>query len=186
MARVTELFRYPREERRAAYDQLSKEIDELQKRIELQEAAFAQAELLRFIREKRYAWNPVNLANAMAGLGYMTYRQSVTRSLRRKSIAANSLHFEVFRAIAYLCRETRPQQLLTELRERVLSLPRRYASAQREIKQNFYFLRTAVEKSVQCRYRGLEFTYSVARKYSRWLRSISLLDQVRAYDQQLR
>jgi hypothetical protein len=35
-------------------------------------------------------------------------------------------------------------QLFAKLRERVLELPRRFASAQQELKQKFYFLRRAV------------------------------------------
>ena len=36
------------------------------------EAAFAQEQLLEFIKEKKYALHPFNLANAMAGLPYAT------------------------------------------------------------------------------------------------------------------
>jgi hypothetical protein len=173
------------EYRRVEYERLSAEDEELRNHIEMQEAAFAQSELLRFVREKKYAWNPVNLADAVAGLGYMSYRQSISRSRRKKCKDSSCLQYEVFRAIAYLCEGRRPQQLLGELRERVLDLPRRFASAERELRRDFYFLRIAVDDSVRCNHRASQFAYAVARKFSRSTRSMSVLDQVRAYDQQL-
>lgn len=173
------------EYRRVEYERLSAEDEELRNHIEMQEAAFAQSELLRFVREKKYAWNPVNLADAVAGLGYMSYRQSISRCRRKKCKDSSCLQYEVFRAIAYLCEGRRPQQLLGELRERVLDLPRRFASAERELRRDFYFLRIAVDDSVRCNHRASQFAYAVARKFSRSTRSMSVLDQVRAYDQQL-
>ncbi len=165
---------------------LSAEIADLTAQIEFEEAAFAQAELLRFIQERRYAWNPENLANAMAGLGYMTYRRSVRRCTARRSMVAKSLRWEVLRAITFLCENTRPRQLLSELVENVLRLPPRYASAQHELTEKFYFLRIAVEESIRDCYRGEAFTFAVMQKYSRQLRSISPLDVLCAEDHRLR
>jgi len=179
--------RFTREwnQRRREYERLSAEDERLRRQIEMQEAAFAQSELLRFVREKRYAWNPVNLAEAVAGLGFMSYRQSIRRCRRKKCNDSSSLQYEVFRAIAYLCEGRGPRQLFGELRERIMDLPRRFVSAQRELRRDFYFLRMAVDDSVRCNHRGSQFAYAVARKFARSTRSMSLLDQVRAYDQQL-
>src|SRR5205814_1205314 len=49
---------------------------ELEKILRDKEAAFSQSELLKFIHARKYARNPLQFANAMAGLPDMGWHQS--------------------------------------------------------------------------------------------------------------
>jgi hypothetical protein len=51
----------------------------LEKKMPDQEAYVNQSELLEFLQSRRYAINPQNVANALAGLPAMKWRQSYTR-----------------------------------------------------------------------------------------------------------
>jgi hypothetical protein len=66
--------------RRAGYETAEKELTaaeneekDVETKLADQEAGFAQRELLKFIRSRKYAYNPLNLANAMAGLRCHTF-----------------------------------------------------------------------------------------------------------------
>ena len=63
------------------------------------EAAFAQAQLLDFIMDDRYAFNPYNFARAMAALPYMRWRQSIERCRSKPPLATRGLWDYVFELI---------------------------------------------------------------------------------------
>ena len=71
----------------------------LQKQLTEQEASFAQKELVRILVERRCARNPLRLANAMAGLPYLTARVSYDRCSKLKCNVWPKFDFQVFKKI---------------------------------------------------------------------------------------
>ncbi len=63
------------------------------------EASFSQTELLDFITRKKYARNPLGLANAMAGLPDMGWRQSYVRCSKMKCPSWPHFQFREFNTI---------------------------------------------------------------------------------------
>jgi hypothetical protein len=63
------------------------------------EAGFAQNELVDFITKKKYARNPLGLANAMAGLPNMTWQRSHERCSKIKYAQWPTFPFKVFKRI---------------------------------------------------------------------------------------
>jgi hypothetical protein len=168
----------------AEYRWLNERDDRLRATIDLQEAAFSQSELLAFIRERRYAWTPVNLGMAVAGLPYMSYRQSVRRCKRRRTNAIEPMEFKIFKAIQYLCSVNAHRLSSADLASTVTHLTGRFQSAAHEFKRNFYFLTKSMEQGHSCR-NPEQLPFLIAEAYYRVISSQSVMDRVRNYEMRL-
>jgi len=141
--------------RQAELDRLESEIEKarirrenLERNLHNQEAFLAQTELLRFIRSRRYALTPRNLANAMAGLPHIGWRQSFKRCAEVDCPMALSLNYQVFQAIAYVLRRKQPRSAEGALRlfqGEVPRLSKKYELARKYITENWQHLREAIE-----------------------------------------
>jgi hypothetical protein len=76
-----------------------KEEKNLDKDLRAKEAGFALSELLDFITQKKYARNPLRLANAMAGLPDIGWAQSYARCSAIKCASWPQFQFRLFRTI---------------------------------------------------------------------------------------
>src|SRR6185312_1996915 len=148
-------------------------------------AAFAQSQLLKFIRERRYAWSPTNLGLALAGLPYMTYRQSVRRCKRARKSPTLASEYDIFRAIKGLCSSHSLPLSPEKLAKWVVSLPSRFQFARTEFKRNFYMLTKAVQHASSCK-KAAQLPFAIAESYDKFTRSQSLLDRIRNYELQIR
>jgi len=89
------------------------------------EAGFCQSELVEFITLKKYARNPLGLANAMAGLPDMAWETSRERCSKIK--VEPNFHYQVFLTVSAISkrRERYPELSMVELfRQEILKLPR--------------------------------------------------------------
>lgn len=128
-------------------NQRKQEEEELTKQIWALESHLACAEICRFVRDKRYAFTPTNLANAMAGLPEIGYRRSVARCLKMKNLMGGSFSFQVFTTIRRLlkkCHDSR-YRLVTCFRK---SIPRTrmHDFVRSHLCDQWYFLRSVLEK----------------------------------------
>ena len=73
------------------------------------EANFAQTELLRFLRGRRYAFSPENVANATAGLPELGCRRSFLLCSRVKYTAEPSINYIIFEALNKILRRHSPK-----------------------------------------------------------------------------
>lgn len=89
------------EKAKKALDQANKEVDSLEKKLRDQEAYYCRAELFKFIRSKKYACNPRNLAFAMTGLPYIGCAWSVSRCQKQKP---NLIELENYRLVEFIRR----------------------------------------------------------------------------------
>ncbi len=136
--------------------------EELEKRLAEQEAHYCRTELLKFTRDRRYAHNPRNLANALAGLPYMGCRRSavrcaklpysyepyliyrvfefIERTWRLRSVASSAPGLELFRAaISKLSRCVLVKIEGQKNRKRMANYFRRY------LEENWAYLKEAIE-----------------------------------------
>ena len=130
------------------------------------ESAFAQFELLDYIAKKRYARNPLSLANAMAGLPDLGWSQSYVRCSKIRCAGWPNIWFSVFKTIDSMWKKhtSFPKVPVVELfRRQVHKLPRKslvyYEPEAKKIwmpnlvrsrlADNFRYLRMAVEETLR-------------------------------------
>jgi hypothetical protein len=124
-----ELLRAWRESTTAQRDREAAELAErnLDKDLRAKESGFALSQLLDFITQKKYARNPLRLANAMAGLPDMGWEQSYARCSAIKCGSWPQFQFRLFRTINAIWnrRVHRSELPLTELfRQEIERLPK--------------------------------------------------------------
>ena len=157
-----------------AYRPLAKKGEQLRKRLEGLEASFARQELLRFLKSERYELTPLNLANAAAGLPYMGWRRSVSRSKRSPSKVANGSRYQAFEAIRYLVsnadRKTE-KALVASFEDGIRALPSRYQSPKAEFAKNWFSLRRAIRHAYRNDPLPRALTCEIARQYFKLISS---------------
>ena len=87
---------------------LRNRLKEVGEHIKDSEAYFAQAEVLQFCNKGRYAFNPLNTANAIAGLPYIGYRRSINRCREWNRI--EGLPYRIFLILQCLC-DRQPREI---------------------------------------------------------------------------
>lgn len=113
------------------------------------ENAYALQELLRFLKSKRYALNPLNLANAAAGLPYIGWRQSMRLCLGIARVSVEGIRYQVFKSIRYMVtRAPRKDEtnLIRYLRDNIPLLPPRFKLAKTDLAQNWFYLNRAIHE----------------------------------------
>jgi hypothetical protein len=132
----------------AAADHRKKE-EELRAEFAACEACFARQQLFQFISSGRYAFTPLALANAVAGLPFITCRRSYERCARMNSPNAGSTHYEVFtfvrNVIQSLGRKASPDLAVATFKTAIMQgLPG--GTARDELMAKWYFLDIAVRQ----------------------------------------
>jgi hypothetical protein len=138
-----------------------------------QEAFVAQTELLRFVRSRRYAFTPRNLANVMAGLPYVGWRHSIRRCRKFPCQIAVSTNYQVFEAIAHILRGQRPKssgQALEVFRAELPKLGRKHAHARSYIAENWSYLKEAIEECWKGPSRPRSRPFTLTSAFARSLR----------------
>jgi hypothetical protein len=129
------------------YSRCSQEEAKLTKEICALESHLGCAEILRFIRERRYSFTPSNLANAMAGLPEIGWRRSFARCSKMKKLMGGHFSFEIFVIIRRLlkrCHATR-YKLVTCFRRNIPKIPMSdYVRS--HLCNNWHFLKSALEE----------------------------------------
>ncbi len=134
---------------KATLDKAVSEREALEKKLADQEAYYARAQLLEFIRSGRYAHTPRNLANAIAGLPYMGSRQSYERCSRLECRLTPDLNYRVFEVFTRIWhrRDSRDSKAVLELfRRGIASLPNREGNVRDHLKVHWRYLKQAVEE----------------------------------------
>lgn len=131
---------------------------DLQKQLTEQEASFAQAELVRILVERRCARNPLKLANAMAGLPYLTARVSYDRCSKIQCTGWPKFDFQVFQKIESIWNSRdryRGLSIVELYREEIQKLPRTLRRNKAEnylrkrLAEDFGCLKSAIERGLE-------------------------------------
>ena len=130
----------------------------LQKQLSELEASFAQEQLVRILVERRCARNPLRLANAIAGLPYLTARVSYDRCSKIKCNVWPKFDFQVFQKIESIwnSRDRYRDLSIVELyRQEIKKLPRTVRRNKSEnylrkrLAEDFGCLKQAIEKGLE-------------------------------------
>ncbi len=127
-----------------------------------QEAYVYASELLDFLHSHgRYAVNPVSVANALAGLPMMGWRQSHLRC-SRMPLQQSRLHYLVLEVILDLWkrRQGESKEYLTEFfKTQLPKLPTKLDYTRTFLLESFYDLRLAIEECLQIKHEDGEVPY---------------------------
>jgi hypothetical protein len=132
-----------------------------------EEANFCQTQLLKFLTSRgRYVIEPLSLANVLAGLPVMAWRQSYDRCSAMPYTSDPHFSYRLLRAIIEIC-EKRPAGDLTSLldffKTRVSELKKEHSSARDYLRKNWHDFRIAVEECWGGVYSADEFAFAVTR-----------------------
>jgi hypothetical protein len=134
------------------------------------EAAYAQDEMLMFITKAKYALNPLNIANAMAGLPnaidvpFLGAWQSHARCSKLECSTPFSFHYELFETIQSIWERSKTSSLpvLEFFQQEIMGLPKTMVTkhptmgtnrvdnyVKSQLCENWWYLQRAIEKSLQ-------------------------------------
>lgn len=144
------------------------------------------SELLSFLRsegKRKRALTPLNLANALAGLPYMRWRQSETRCSKMSADSFAQHPYVVFRLVERLFLRIgakRDKSLTDRFREELLSLPKKEAYPRDSICQQWRDFRLAVEEVLKTQDQEGFIPYAITSAYLRNVsRPKTSLDNIR-------
>ncbi len=185
---VIELVYQKRQQAAASHAQrwetLQQRYRELLDRLNDQEAYVAQTELLLFIRSGRYSFTPLNLANAMAGLPFMSWRRSSKRCSAIHSRAPYGFPYQLFLIIQRANKRSSRKKLLAAIRESLLKT-RKTDFVGVELRRKWYYVRSAVDEVLRQRHHPGAIPYRILSEYQRRVSSPSQLDLVLEEEEQL-
>ncbi|MGC2119612.1 MAG: hypothetical protein WA644_11060, partial [Candidatus Acidiferrales bacterium] len=144
------------------------------------------SELLSFLRsegKRKRALTPLNLANALAGLPYMRWRQSDTRCSKMPADSFAQHPYVVFRLVERLFLRVgarRGKSLAERFRAALLNLPKKENYPRDSICQQWRDFRLAVEEVLKSKHQQAFIPYAITSAYLRNVsRPKTSLDNVR-------
>jgi len=151
------------------------------------EAHISQAELLDFLISRRYALAPLALANAMAGLPLIAWRQSLNRCASSQPGTSGALSYQTFELLARLFAgpPKTAQRAIDQARAFLIKKRRRPGPVIQILKDEFYFLRASIEAVYIKKPHKSAIPYRVAAEYSRRRGTRSVYDQMMAEEDRL-
>jgi hypothetical protein len=154
------------------FNRLTSEEKNLGEKCSDQEAYVYSSELLDFLRsDDRYGVKPLSIANALAGLPSMRWRQSYSRCARML-YQEPSLHYQVLKIILKLCKRyprtcDSKEPLIELFRVQVRKLPRKLGYTRDFLWENFRDLRLAVEECLAVQHELGELPYALTSIFMR-------------------
>lgn len=165
-----------------AYVQLNKQREALSSELQSLESAFAQNELLRMVKSTRYSYTPLNLANGMAGLPYMGWRQSASRCLKTPCTVANGFWYVVFRLVQRVTAntDTKSETNLASLMKKSLAqmTSKRTRYIRDSLAENWFFLKSAIEDICRSRHHPKSIAFRITAAFQERMRSPSAEERV--------
>src|SRR5258708_3399415 len=131
---------------KAGYDSLDKQQRDVQELVLDGEASFARDEFARFCGSNRYRLTPMNIANAMAGLPYIGWRQSATRCKKHPSTHGEGQSIQIFRMIERIVRSrVRRADLVGQAEKCLRDKKTKKSIWASELREKWYYLRWAIK-----------------------------------------
>jgi hypothetical protein len=148
---------------------LQSERDTLDVKVRDQEAHVSRSELLDYLHSGRYAINPQNLANALAGVPWMKWRQSFTRC---SAVPFNQprLDYSVFEAISKVWRrrsdefEEAPVQFF---RAGLLKLSKKLGYTRQFLREHWHDLKLAIGECWQSKHEPTAIPFVITSTFMR-------------------
>jgi len=155
------------------YDALSKPQQDTQDLLLDGEATFARDQFFRFCKSSRYSLEPLKIANALAGLPHIGWRQSTTRCNREPARGANGKSIQVFKTIDRIVRSCVRRSDLVGHAERWLRTQKTKKDALgiSELREKWYYLRWSIKTVLDAdpRVSTRNLPFAITREY--WKRT---------------
>ncbi len=134
------------------------------------ESYFARAEFVDFCRSRRYRLTPLNLANALAGVPAIGWRQSIKRSQGEEPHGANGGTIQIFETIRRIVRSGTRRSLLVPHAEQWLRArgnTKNYGTS--ELQKTWHYLKWAIKTVLESspRVPTRELPFAIAREYDK-------------------
>lgn len=155
---------------KAEYDSLEKQQRELQELVLDGEASFARDEFARFCGSNRYRLEPMNIANALAGLPYIGWRQSATRCKKHPSTHGEGQSIQIFRTIERIVRSCVRRSDLAGHAEKYLRDKKiKKSLGASELRKKWYYLRWSIKTVLDAdpRVSTRNLPFAITREYWR-------------------
>lgn len=131
-------------------------------------ASFAQEQLLDFLGKPRYRLTPERIANALAGLPFIGWRQSAKRCVKRRCENANGLNYRVCRFIGQIVASRPWQTDLIEHARKIIHGKRSSDShVTSDLRRNWPSLQGAIQTVLNTEHERTARAYKVASEYFR-------------------
>lgn len=169
-------------------DDLREEIDSTDNALRRKGAYVAQSGLLDFIRSERYRLSPMSYANAMAGLPFITWRQSVSRCIGTKAIHPYLYMYELFLEVKRALDDPpkNAELAIEQVNAYLKKSKRQHDYSIQTLKAECYYLRVAIEAAYSRKPPSTAIPFRVFAEYERRSSSHSQLDQVLAKEERLK
>ncbi len=155
-------------------------LDALRDDLKLQEADFAQSELLKFILSERHRLTPLNFANAMAGLPFIGWRQSDKRCSGHKLTPKSShgIVYQRFLIVAGVVAQpaSSTDEVVQKMRAHLLDKATHKDFAYEELRDYWYYLKCAIESLYVKNPHSGAMPYLIFAEYQRRAATRSALD----------
>lgn len=172
------------EEAEAEYASVQKQIEDLDENIKDSHAHFARAEAVRFCKSGRYALSPFNTANALAGLPFIGYRQSIKRC--RAWTRDDGFPYQVFLIVRRIFNSRRRGITLTQHAEAWLRAKHPADSYPIvELRRNWYYLQRSIMTALKSKPLPQAIPYRITTEYFRRTASPSNVDLVFEEDERI-
>ena len=159
------------------YLTLRRELGILQNNLDSGFARFVRLQVVEFCGSKRYVLTPLSIANALAGLPFIVWRHSVRRCSPWKVEDFDGAPFHIVNTIHSIVASCPPEAELVQWAEEWLrksSSSESHAIA--ELKNNWYFVRAAIEATRPPSASANERAFFIAREYRKRRNSQSPTD----------
>lgn len=145
------------------------------------EATFARAEFVRFCTSNRYRVTPLNIANALAGLPYIGWRQSANRCKKHPAPGLDGQSMQVFKTIDRIVRSNvRRSDLLAHAERWLRTQKDKKSLGISLLREKWYYLRWAIKTVLEAgpRVQTRELPFAIAREYWKRVGRPSNVDQL--------
>jgi hypothetical protein len=150
------------------------------------EAFFARSEFLRFCRSNRYRLEPLNLANALAGLPYIGWRQSVKRCRPHPGPGAEGQSMQIFRTVSRIVRTCVRRSDLVGHAERWLKSQKgkQKSLGVSKLREKWYYLRWSIKTVIEAQPRVVsrDLPFAITREF--WKRTMKASDVDRLFEEE--
>jgi hypothetical protein len=170
----------------AEYIALTNEEKDLEQLIRNGEAYFARKEFARFCRSQRYRLNPVNVANALAGLPFIGCRQSVKRCRKWPADGSGGLSYQIFQILRRIVQaNTRRPDLIKDAERWLRSRRAAESSGVSELQLHWYYLRRSIKTALDQNTSRPQLPAAISREYWRRKSHPSAIDRAFAEEEQI-
>ena len=172
---------------KARVEDLRTRIDAAENGLREHGAYVAQSELLDFMGSQRYTLSPLSFANAMAGLPFITWRQSASRCVKTKAGHAFLNIYEQFLDVerALIGPPQTAKLAIEQAKAHLRKGKRQRKNSTKTLKEEWYYLRLAIASAYSRKPPKDAIPYRVFAEYRRRSSARSQLDQVMEKEERL-